>query len=436
MRPNHTFRVLSALTALGFFLSCGGDTKDGSGSNNSSKLVTPDPCKEELSGKCGGECDSDSDCDDGLFCRSDDTCGAECTPEGEQCMGTCQPNGECDGTLVQRAVLPASGSSQDLIPAEDDPNAAANGDQCIEVVSGFEGVTPTVLIVVDRSGSMDASFDMGNDRWDTVRNTLTDPDNGLIHRLEGSVRFGLMLYTSVNPPGEDSTVFEECPMLVETPLGLNNFNAINSTYGSTELIPNDGGGRGYQGHTPTGESLQAATATLAAYTEPGPKAIVLATDGEPDNCSDGDAHTRASQVLSLNAVTEAFNLGIKTFVISVGDETGEDHLKELAVAGQDDPAAEAYPALSTAQLESAFAEIVGGVRSCTFALQGEVPDFHAENGSVTLGGEALTFNDPDGWELVGGNTVEIKGAACQTLLAGDAVVNITFPCVPEFKLAK
>lgn len=423
-------RIRASLTVLPLLIACGGDTNNGA--TIGTTFVTPDPCQEELAGLCGAACSTDSECSSGLFCRDDGTCGAECTEEGAQCMGTCEANGECDGTLIQRAVIPTAGSEQDLI--SEDPTASNGGQECIEVVSGFDGVTPTVMIVVDRSGSMDQNFDMGRDRWETVRQTLTDPNDGIIRRLEGSVRFGLMLYTSVNPPGTNSTTFDECPMLVDAPIGLNNFATINTTYSATELIP--GNGNGFQGHTPTGESLQAATASLTAFTEPGPKVIVLATDGDPDNCMDGDDHSRFSQQLSLDAVNSAFDQGIRTFVISVGDDAGEEHLQELAVAGQGDPSAEAYSALSTVELEAAFANIVGGVRSCSFALQGEVPDFHAPNGVVTLGGQPLTFDDPNGWALVNGNTVEIRGTACENLLSGTDEVNITFPCVVELGLPR
>lgn len=422
-----TIRVLG-LSALSLsVLSCG-DAKKPDEKSETQGLTYSDPCELELKGQCGAACADNTACGPGQHCTADKTCGAVCTAEGAQCRGTCTPTGECDGVLVPTVKIPPPNNDGPLIEGDE----TTDGSKCIEVVSGFEGATPSVLVLVDRSGSMDEPFDGPRDRWVTVRDSLTNPNDGIIKRLEGSVRFGLSLYTATNP-GDDQTVFDECPTLVTTPIGLNNYSAINTTYAATQLIPKPGGG--HQGQTPTAESVKAAAATLAAYSEPGPKAIVLATDGNPDNCMNGADHGDFSKEGSVQAVTDALASGIKTFVISVGNETSADHLKDLAVAGQGRPDAEPYSALTLDQLEAAFSQILGGVRSCSFALNGKVPDFHSANGKVTVGGESLTFGDPDGWAInADGTGVEILGAACQKVLSGSGVVNISFPCVPEFRL--
>src|SRR5690606_24450106 len=104
-------------------------------------------------------------------------------------------------------------------------------------------------------------------------------------------------------------------------------------------------------------------------TFPGPRVIVLATDGEPNTCASVTA-TQEGRRRSADAIRAAFDAGIQTFVISVGNEVGEDHLREIANLGQgfpaNDPVARYYPANDPAQLTEAFDIIINGIRSCVF----------------------------------------------------------------------
>src|SRR5688572_21933546 len=134
----------------------------------------------------------------------------------------------------------------------------------------IEPETPTIVLLVDQSGSMTEDFG-GTDRWQAIYDTLMDPDDGVIAPKQSAVRFGLTLYTS-----HDGSEGGMCPILTEVPPALDNFDAMDDVFAPAE--PDD--------ETPTGESLAAVAATLDAFTEPGPKAIVLATDGEPDSCAE------------------------------------------------------------------------------------------------------------------------------------------------------
>lgn len=400
-----------------------------------------DPCDGELD--CGKACAQDAECGAGLHCGTANTCSALCTPSGKQCEGTCTAQGRCEGTL--RPVGPATEEPSIIEPDPPPPPA----DECINVVSGFEKVVPSVMLLVDRSGSMDAK-DFGglSTRWEVVRSTLTDATTGIVKRLDQDVRFGLMLYTAVPSQG-NSKVFEgPCPMLETTPIALNNYAALNTKYTATELIPKSGGG--HKGSTPTSESIHAATAALVAYTEVGPKALILATDGNPDNCMDADANedghpdqARTKQ-MSVDAVKAAFTAGIKTYIIGVGPEASAAHLNDLAIAGQGgDTTATPFSAMNSAQLEEAFGVIIGAERSCSFPLQGDtpVPAFHAKTGTVTLGAQALVFEDPNGWALVTDpatkmQSVELRGTACTTAKNSTENVNINFPCVLKSRIPK
>ncbi|HEY3256980.1 MAG TPA: vWA domain-containing protein, partial [Polyangiaceae bacterium] len=239
-------------------------------------------------------------------------------------------------------------------------------------------------------------------------------------------RFGLALYTSDKGFGPGMPP-KTCPIITAVPPALNNYAAIAAKY-----LPDD-----WKGDTPTGESVDAAVKILDGVSEEGPKAIVLATDGEPDSCADPNpvnaAGSEAARQLSVSAVQNAFKKQISTFVISVGNQVGEDHLRAVANAGQGlavdvDTKNRFYLANNQADLAAAFDTIVGGVRSCVFALDGTVDDTRAGTGTVILDGKSLIYQDKDGWRMTAPSMLELQGAACAAIKSGDHDLKIDFPC--------
>lgn len=283
-------------------------------------------------------------------------------------------------------------------------DSGGDGADCPGVEVSLSGVTPTVMLLVDRSGTMNRDF--GNtDRWSAVFDTLMDGATGLVKRLDQQVRFGISLYS-----GRDGN--STCPILAGLPPALGNYGAILDLYRPLDPIED----------TPTAPSLSAARATLAAVQDPGPKIIVLATDGEPDTCAvpdpDGLPEARADSVAAAQAAHAA---GVDVYVISVGDEVSQAHLQDMANAGVGLPVGGAerapfYQALDPGALVDAFDTIIGGVQSCTFALDGTVDLDRASEGTVTLDGTPLDFGTE--WRLPDERTLELLGPACDTLLAG------------------
>jgi hypothetical protein len=275
-----------------------------------------------------------------------------------------------------------------------------------------------VLILVDRSGTMTQDFG-GVRRWDAVFDTLMNPTTGLVQRLQNDVRFGLALYTSDDGFSNGGT----CPIIAQAPPAVGNYQTIFDLYEPLEPIED----------TPTAASLAVAQGTLAGVDEPGPKIIVLATDGNPDTCTVPDPDTlpqaRADSVAAAQAANAA---GIDIYVVSVGNEVSETHLQDMANAGIGLPVGGAeqapfFRALEPDGLVAAFDTIIGGVRSCTFALDGNVNVNDADEGTVTLDGAPLDFGTE--WDLVDSSTLQILGAACDTILAGgDHVVEAEFDC--------
>jgi hypothetical protein len=328
-----------------------------------------------------------------------------------------------------------------VIPVMDagvDDAPMADADACAQTSVELSTEIPNVLLLVDRSGSMSADLEADVSRWVSLRTSLIDPTTGLVPSVDGTVNLGLALYTgpdrgrvgledTATEPDPDYVETEVCPYLVEVPIAANNGPAIQAAYLPAEIRS------GSWGSTPTGESVEAVLPQLTgldATLYPGRKVIVLATDGEPDLCEDNNDE-EGGRARSLAAVEAAFAAGVTTFVISVGDDVGENHLRELANLGQgftvDDAMDRFYRAADTASLAQAFEDIVNGVRSCTFTLDGMVTgDGH--DGSVTIDGMAVVQNDPNGWRLNGPSEVELLGTSCDAVKMGDHSIDVAFPC--------
>lgn len=322
----------------------------------------------------------------------------------------------CEGCEDGAADDGTSSEDDGGIELGNDGGAGAGGeDACAEVQISFEQQTPTVVLLIDQSGSMDADFGTG-DRWTSVYDALLDPVDGVVAKLQGGVRFGMTLYTSAG--GNDGGT---CPMLQEVNPALDNYEALNTLYS----------GNSPQGDTPTGESLTPVADLLAADLEPGPKVIVLATDGEPDSCA--VPNPQEGQPEATAGAEYAYLLGVETYVISVGGQVSAEHLQHMANAGVGLPIdgnqnAPYYEALDPQSLVDHFETIINGVRDCVLTLEGEIDPDLANQGTVMLDSEKLGYNHPDGWKVNSSTEIELVGAACDAIQSGDHAIDVSFPC--------
>jgi len=398
-----------------------------------------DPCSTTFKDKCGGPCESDTNCEPGLHCGAGKTCTAVCTstnrgscPEGV----ACSPRGRCgqdpaDGGIVSDGNIPD----------------VQNDGTCASIDVEVTKVVPTVLLLVDQSSSMESTFDgvqtdgaagFPNSRWVNLRDSLMNADGGIVKKYEGDVEFGLALY-SANDGDEKPPAVATCPIMKVVPFAKTNHGAINAAYAPE--VPID--------DTPTGEAVKAAAGLddagapidggFASLVTGRPKVIVLATDGEPATCANLVATgAPQAQQLVVDNVKAAYRAGIKTYVITVGSNVSEGHQQAVANAGfgyfdggaDSGPDANA-PLIRTsnqAQLAAAFDSIIFGVRSCSFTLKGSVVSGTEALGDVQLNGAPLTINDPNGWKLTSPTEIEILGTSCNTIKTSDAKVTVRFPC--------
>jgi hypothetical protein len=298
-----------------------------------------------------------------------------------------------------------------------DPGVDPAAEQCPGAHVTFEKRIPYVVLLVDQSGSMTEDFGNGT-RWSVLHEALLDAQTGIVSRLENEVRFGLALYTS-----HEGNKGGQCPLLAQVSPEFGTYSEIKAIYDAAK--PDE--------DTPTGESLLAIAEQLQKIylNVPTPKVIVLATDGEPDTCE--EPNPQNGQQESISAAQQAYEMGIETYVISVGDEVGLPHLQDMANAGlglevNGNHDAPFWQALDQDQLYDAFDTIINGVRDCLFTLDGNVVDGFQDQGKVTLDGQPLTQDDPDGWKLNGSNEVQLLGAACEAIQDGQHDLQIEFPC--------
>lgn len=403
LRSRH-WRTGLAITFL--TLAAGATAQSCGGGGGLQDTRGPSPCEDVLADQCGADCSGDTSCPDGLYCGTDGTCTADCTPDGGQCLDdeVCTSEGRCNQGGIFGNL---DGGGGDGSPMQ--------GDGCVAFDVGFEKQIPTVVLLVDQSGSMNDNFN-GQSRWNAVRDSLMAQPNGIVATLEDDVRFGLALYSSQN-----GNAGGQCPILTEVSISLMNFNQINTIFQAADPID----------ETPTGESLALVAADLDTFNEPGDKIIVLATDGEPDTCE--EPNPQNGQPEAITAAQNAFSDGIRTFIISVGTDVGNAHLQDMANAGVGNPVggsanAPFWIADNQQGLIDAFRQIISGVRSCVVDLDGRVDEQFASQGTVRIDGRELIFNDPDGWQLNNPEQIELLGDACQTLKEDASTLSIVFPC--------
>jgi hypothetical protein len=342
---------------------------------------------------CNEACDplpgAANSCPDGWHCSPDGFCNAQCTVGGSECGEgyTCTTDGRC---------VDNSG------PGSNGPDA-----NCPAVNFTPMPATPSILLVLDRSGSMDMSLGGGMTRYEAMQNALTSA-TGVVTNLQTKAYFGAGLYgcggatALINPVAR----------------ALNNAAAIN-----TYLA-----GNSPAGNTPTSVALTEARQTFAATPPPAgsPPVIVLATDGLPNSC---DGNIADPQGASVQAAREAYMAGIPVYVLAMNQNS--QHFQDVANAGQGHVAGQPnityYPTTNAADLAAAFQTIINGVISCDLSLTATIDDGQAMNGTVVVNGVTLTYGVD--WILVNGNVIRVQGAACTTLRnSANPTVSAQFPC--------
>jgi hypothetical protein len=328
-------------------------------------------------------------------------CGA--SDEGE--LGQSSPAGDntclaapCDGELLDSGVGSGTQTACGFVAADAAP------------------VTPTVVLLVDQSGSMTDAYE-GGSRWDVLYGSLMS-DGGVVKALDQDVRFGLALYTSDNGDLDG----EQCPLVTQIDPKLDNHADIDSAYAAASPYKD----------TPTGEALAQVAQSLYQLDVDGPKIIIVATDGEPDTCA--LPNPQQGQEVAIEAAEDAYRMGIQTYVLGVGDDVGEDHLADMANAGaglavDGEQQAPYFKPTNQSEMVDTFGAIVRGSQSCVLPIEGDLEGVELTGGEVYLDGVELTRGDhQNGWTTLGGAYLVLLGEACDTMSEGEHEVTGSFFC--------
>ena len=397
---------------------------------------------------CGEMCSELRACPLGLYCASG-VCAQQCAlGEPDQCGQDelCDATGMCvarSGGSGGKGGSSGSGGSGGFGNPGGSAGRGGRGGMtgggardaavCADTVVRASKIIPTVILIVDQSSSMTEDF--GDDsRWNVLRGFLLQQPGGLIDDLQGQVRFGLAMYSARSDDNGQPAAGQTCPAVTTVAPALDNFAAISAVYSPADVIDD----------TPTGDSINKVIDDLDLAADPDAKheatVFVLATDGEPDRCEELDPQTEVAKQEAIGAVQRAFKLGIRTYVISVGEGTvSAEHQQAIANAGLgNDPIsgdAEYWVAGDDRSLREALIAIVGGQVGCDISLNGKVGAGDPCQGKVMLNGDALKCDDPNGWELVDPEHIRLMGTACEDLKArDDAVLEVAFPCTVDVVL--
>ena len=273
---------------------------------------------------------------------------------------------------------------------------------------------PDLLIVLDRSLSMNfPPAGGGASKW----NQMTSALSATVAMSQMQIQWGLMFFPSDEACGTSPTP--------DVPVGNGNGLAIQAAIST----------RSPGGETPTHDAIQRAATYFASLSDGRPKFIVLATDGEP-NCLFGIPGPIADDAGAEQAVSDAANMGIQTFLIGISAGSSADAvLNQMAINGGEarpNGPPYYYPANNQADFVGALNAIAGQIGSCTFPLQMPPPD--PDRVDVTANGMPVP-RDPshmNGWDF-GANDMSITfyGDWCRQLQSGlISDVHVVFGCAP------
>ncbi len=324
------------------------------------------------------------------------------------------------------------------------------------------GQKPTSLyVVLDRSGSMLARDGGSDTRWDVTTLALLHAKQGVLRKLGSRVTVGLALFPDTGPSADGCRAGAE--FLPPTVGSVATYDKIVEIlrYAAPSV-----------GATPTAPTLTALASKLKAL--PQPAFVLLATDGAPncgtascsiDRCTynieraplDGgrfcDDKINCCDPMQVSggmgwgacidadatrvAVADLASAGIKTFVFGVpGVGPYSADLDALARAGgtarEDAKPGEALYYAASATTQAAFVAALSAVAAkvvdtCTITLESVPSDPGITN--VLVDGVLIPQDPVDGWAWTAEGKVELRGATCAKVRAGDVVrVQVAVGC--------
>lgn len=308
------------------------------------------------------------------------------------------------------------------------------GGNCGQASVPIEAVPPDVLIIEDKSGSMnnddsDSSCGRGgcgaNSKWSQMVSAVS----GVVTSTDTQINWGLKFFSD-----NGACDASGAPAVAVA-------NATGTAIANTLQMTTAGG------NTPTRDAVTTGAAYLSGVKDNNPKYILLATDGLP-NCPEGCANmsnpsqscgmtdNSSEDMAATQAISDALSkYGIKTFVIGVGNvSVAQNTLNNFAMAGglaQAGAGTSYYAATDPQALENALNALVGAVFSCQVSLATAPTGFTnvaVSAADQSMGGKniAIPQDSTNGWSFdASKQNILLNGDAC-TKLKNGVYTNLNF----------
>lgn len=347
------------------------------------------------------------------------------------------------------------------------PEGGAGGEaNCGETSLEAAPTQANILLLIDKSSSMNAEGGFSVSKWQTLGGAL----ESALAAAQDKVSFGLDFF----PFSDDH---EAAPAQCETPTTSGPLVPIAAGSESVPTIVDALNDYDPAGGTPTAAALARALDYFQngeGSELSGANYVLLATDGGP-NCNADITCETASCTLNMEgmscgpdenccdaaldpdgpkscldddatveAVQALAEAGVKTFVVGIpGTEFYEDTLDRVAVAGRaaNPDAPPSYFKVTADGDADGLADVLtsittGVITTCRLTLTSTPPDPDYEGLlNVVIDGDKIAQAGDDGWEIDPSTTpptVVLKGATCERMeTEGAQSVAITYGC-PTF----
>lgn len=388
-------RSLGLISAALALCACSGDSSDGgdrarsqggTGANTSGSSGTGG---SSLSGGSGGGSPPTS----GAGAGASDAGAMACTVDGDCSAGqTCNPG-------TRRCEI---------------------GTGCGQTQFEISALPPNMMILLDRSGSMDGDAD-GDTRWNVAKNAIA----AVTSTYDDKARFGLATYSACLAGGCSAGT-------VVVPLAASNADAVQAFLDTTlDERSDDGQETDDEGNirylcdsgdpeTSTGKSLAALVGEASLLDATRTNAVVLLTDGEEsEECADDcDGPCGAEALLDQSP-------SVKTYVIGLG--VNADTIDEIAEAGD---TGQAIEATNQAELSDAFDQVAAAVASCDYELDDMPPDPDELYVFFDDDPQGIAKGAADGFTFDAASLrLRFHGSACEAVKSGEVTdIDVVYGC--------
>jgi len=399
------FRAHPLLVLLLALSGCGED----SGREGASTGLTGASGVSSITGASGvasasaGSSGFDSDSDSGSAtatggsmedCLDDDDCapGLVCGEWSGQCLapGACVYTEDCEeGQLC-------NGGECEI------------GSDCGASAFNLTKLPPNVMIVLDRSGSMNGDVqDSDESRWEVAKDAIFT----LVESFNNDIRFGLVTYSACE-------ILECTAGEIVVPVIDQSLNMLTEFLADKGFLYLCNSGNP---ETSTGNTLQALVGEPTLQEPARGNSIILITDGAESSECQGSTN-------GAQAAGDLYGQGlpVKTYAVGFSDNV-IGSLADIALAGGTEVA---YNANNPQSLEEALSAIAANVASCDYVLDGDPPDVKDIFVFFDDDPKGIPYDPVNGWTYdPETKTLHFHGQACEDLKSGKVIdIDVVYGC--------